>query len=287
MNGLTLWNWDKKQRTMLRYIKAGDIFCFQYNENTYCFGRILSRLSIGTPAEIFNYVSDSPTITKEVIENTGRMFYPINLDIYTLFDRKLMGEWRIIGKQSCFKPTNTNDIFFTYGIAPCKKMDIYGNETIITKEEAKSIQDFGFMNDFHIKELVKSRINKEYIDPFQSKLNENSSTDTQERIKPFILSESKDSVSLLLDVGSYKNHLFQEHCLDCSGNGYEWTSLAKAFLNKNLPQIKDYIHFDSEADMFCARSENKKAITEFAVAFHTMCEDERLMKELLAHADLD
>ena len=51
MNELTLWECDKKKRTMIRYIKPGDIFCFQYNESTYCFGRILSRLDIGTPSE--------------------------------------------------------------------------------------------------------------------------------------------------------------------------------------------------------------------------------------------
>lgn len=25
-----IWGWDKKKRTMLRFIKPGDIFCFQY-----------------------------------------------------------------------------------------------------------------------------------------------------------------------------------------------------------------------------------------------------------------
>ena len=163
MNELTLWHWDKKPRTMLRYIKAGDIFCFQYNEETYCFGRIISRLNSGTPAEIFDYTSNTPTISKEIIENTGRMFHPINLDIYTLFDRKRMGEWRIIGKYDDYKPLNVDNVFFTYGVAPYVKKDVYGNDTIITKAEAESLQDYGFLNDFHIKELVKSKINKDYI----------------------------------------------------------------------------------------------------------------------------
>ena len=158
MNELTIWEWSKKKRTMLRYINAGDIFCFQYNENVYCFGRIISRLKIGTPAEIFNYVSNTPTISKENIENAGRMFHPINLDIYTLFDRKFMGEWRIIGRDEEYKPTNIEDVFFTFGVAPCKKIDVYGNETIISEAEAEKIPRFSFLNDTHIKGLVKIKL---------------------------------------------------------------------------------------------------------------------------------
>jgi len=73
---------------MRRYIKSGDIFCFQYNEDTYCFGRIISRLDIGTPAEIFDYVSGIPTISKEIIDNASRMFHPININVYGYFNSR-------------------------------------------------------------------------------------------------------------------------------------------------------------------------------------------------------
>ena len=162
MSELVLWEWEKKKRTMIRFIKPGDIFCFQYNENTYCFGRIIWRLhKSGTPAEIFDYFSDTPSISEKIINSVNRMFPPINLDIYTLFDKKLMGEWRIIGCYANYTPENVDDVFFTYGLAPYKKMDVYGNETIITKEEAKSLQDFTYLNDTHIKELVKANFEKQ------------------------------------------------------------------------------------------------------------------------------
>lgn len=288
MSELIFWNWDKKQRTMLRNIKAGDIFCFQYNADTYCFGRIISRLKNGTPAEIFDYVSNTPSISKEVLENVGRMFHPINLDIYALFDRRQMGDWRMIGKDKDFKPVNVENIFFAYGIgAPYKKIDVYGNTTIITKEEAKDMPHFGFLNDFHIKELVKSKINKEYTDPLESKIKKVKNSDIADKIAPFILSESIDSVSVLLNVGSYKNHLFQEQLQNGCGNGYDWSALAKIFMKERLPDVKDAIHFDPEADMFCAYSENKKALIKFAAAFHEMCENEDGMRELLSHVELD
>ena len=47
----------------------------------------------GTIAEIFDYTSDTPVISEESVKSASRLFYPINLDIYSLFDRKLEGEW--------------------------------------------------------------------------------------------------------------------------------------------------------------------------------------------------
>jgi len=156
VNDIKLWDWEKKKRTMLRYIKSGDIFCFQYDENIYCFGRIISRLDIGTVAEIFDYTSNSPAISKADIENTNRMFYPVNLDIYSLFDRKIEGEWRIIGHQENFVPTDADSLFFWYGLVPYYKIDVYGNQVTISEEETKNLQRFGFQGDIHIKDMVKA-----------------------------------------------------------------------------------------------------------------------------------
>ena len=58
-------------------------------------------------------------------------------------------------------------------------------------------------------------------------------------------------------------------------------------LQEIIPELLYKVKFDSESSMFCVFSENKKAIIEFAVAFHAMCEDENLMKELLSRAELD
>lgn len=67
MGKFGLWGWDKKKRTMLRFIKPGDIFCFQYAENTYGFGRVLSRMDIGNIVEIFDFISDQPIISEKNI----------------------------------------------------------------------------------------------------------------------------------------------------------------------------------------------------------------------------
>lgn len=36
--------WEKKPRTMLRYVKPGDIFCFKADVGRYRFGRIMSLM---------------------------------------------------------------------------------------------------------------------------------------------------------------------------------------------------------------------------------------------------
>lgn len=40
---MNFWNWDKKPRSTPGRIKRGDIFCFEYDKNTYCFGRIVEN----------------------------------------------------------------------------------------------------------------------------------------------------------------------------------------------------------------------------------------------------
>ena len=156
-SNLVLWGWDKKKRTMLRYIKTGDVFCFQYDEKTFCFGRIMLRKEkVATIVEIFDYISDTPIICLEDIDKSKRMFHPINLDVYTLFDRKFEGEWRIIGHFENFVPINADKLYFARGYPPTKKMDILGNESVISEKEATPLLDLAHMGDPHVRELVKA-----------------------------------------------------------------------------------------------------------------------------------
>ena len=112
--------------------------------------------------------------------------------------------------------------------------------------------------------------------------------DIKEKIKPFTLCEHEDSASLLLDVGDYKNNIFEERSDEgFEGNGYDWASLATVFLEEKVNHLSKYIEFDPEGSMFCVYSENKQAIIEFAIAFHEMCEDDELMRELFSRAELD
>lgn len=109
------------------------------------------------------------------------------------------------------------------------------------------------------------------------------------KISPFFLVEHGNNlVSLCLCTGIYKKDLFETRINGgIDGNGYVWDSLAKIFLQKMMPELLDKVKFDLESSMFCAFSENKNAILEFAITFHKMCEDESLMRELISRVELD
>lgn len=143
MQEIKLWGWSKKSRTMIRFIKNGDIFCFRMSEKEYRFGRIISKITMGHVVEIFDFSSLVPEITKEQVLNAKRGMPPFLLDTYRTFDRKMKEEeyddWRIIGHHRHYIPQDADSIFFVYGVGPFHKVDIYGADHPISKEEAAQL----------------------------------------------------------------------------------------------------------------------------------------------------
>ena len=116
---------------------------------------------------------------------------------------------------------------------------------------------------------------------------------SEECIGPFIISETEKSVSILLNAGTYKQHIFDEESENgFCGNGHDWASLAREFIKEQLPHLQkdiqlEYLYNRKDRCRFCARSENKESILEFAQLFHNMCEDEKQMREILSRSELD
>lgn len=160
MQRIKIWGWEKKQRTMIRYIKNGDIFCFKLDEKSYCFGRIIAETDFGHLAEVFDCISDTPFIDQNNVEKALRLIEPIILDSYSLFDRKTEGEWRIIGHQEEYLAPDFRDIFLTYGIEKdWKKVDLYGNETRISEEEHLKYIQVSPEGDYWVKKLIQDNVN--------------------------------------------------------------------------------------------------------------------------------
>lgn len=154
---IKIWGWEKKPRTMRRYLKIGDIFCFRYDERTYRFGRIMARV-IFHIVEIFDYASDQPVITEEDILSAGRLMV-IPLDTYSLFDRKSEGEWRIIGRQEAYTPENAEDIWFSWGIASgCRKSNPLDQTVYISEEEWKSLPPLSPCGDYDVKREIADKL---------------------------------------------------------------------------------------------------------------------------------
>ena len=154
---ITLWGWEKKPRTMLRYIKIGDIFCFRYGHRTYRFGRIMAKV-IFHIVEIFDCASDQPVITEADILAAKRLLVT-PLDTYSLFDRKSEGEWRIIGHQEDYTPENAENIWFSWGIASgCRKSNVLDQTVFISEEEWKALPPLSPDGDYGVKKKVADKL---------------------------------------------------------------------------------------------------------------------------------
>lgn len=155
---LEIWGWDKRPRTMLRYLDAGQIFCFKFDENKYCFGRLMTKCCVGHIAEIFDYTSSVPGITAEIFSNCKRISVQI-LDSYSLFDRKTEGEWRIIGACGNYIPTEVENIIFHLGIGNDMRLtDFFDRQTKISAGEAKKYPPLSPRGDRQIKNEIAEKI---------------------------------------------------------------------------------------------------------------------------------
>ena len=155
---LEIWGWDKKPRTMLRYLDAGQIFCFKFDEDKYCFGRLMTKSGVGHIAEIFDYTSSLPEINADKLNSAKRISVQI-LDSYSLFDRKTEGDWRIIGAHGNYIPTNVENIVFYYGIGSGTRLtDFFDHETPVSVEEAKKYPPLSPYGDYRIKKMIADKI---------------------------------------------------------------------------------------------------------------------------------
>lgn len=154
---IKIWGWEKKPRTMLRFLKIGDIFCFKYDDHTYRFGRIMARV-IFHIVEILDYASDQPVITEEDVLSAGRLLVT-PLDTYSLFDRKSEGEWRIIGHQEDYAPENAEDVWFSWGDrSDCRKSNVLDQTVFISEEEWKALPPLSPGGDYDVKREIADKL---------------------------------------------------------------------------------------------------------------------------------
>lgn len=108
------------------------------------------------------------------------------------------------------------------------------------------------------------------------------------QIQPFFWVDHDKTASVCLSAGGYKDAIFEARAEEgFLGNGYDWGSLAKVFLDEKMPHLAEVIRFDPEAGMYCVYSSDKAALREFALGFKAACEDEALIMDLFSRAELD
>ena len=107
--------WNEKPRTKMRFIKIGDIFCYQFSEEMFVFGQILGKVNVGHVIQFFDIFQARLTITVEELSRAQFIGKPIIVDSYTLFDRSPVWSWQIIGHQADFDPSSFKNLAFKWG----------------------------------------------------------------------------------------------------------------------------------------------------------------------------
>lgn len=159
MKKINIRGWNKKPRTMLRFIKIGDIFCFEYSDNKFAFGQIIGKSISGHIAIIFNLIKDSPEILGVEIGEASVLGSPIIINSYGFFDKKNEGNWQIIGHEEDIDLSPYSHVAFRYGMpdgSKFGKVDISGKvyPKEFSPEEAKNWKPDSPMTDLGIKEYI-------------------------------------------------------------------------------------------------------------------------------------
>lgn len=155
MSTLKVFDWNKKARTVLRSIKPGDIFMLEVRPGLFATGRIMSKVDFGHVAELLDVFAEKPQVSPEALLAAQRVGQPIVIDSYSLFDKKLAGDWRIVAHEQGYVPSAYEKVFFSYGAgASFKKVDIFGNEVGISKAEADKLPAYSPKEDWDVKEML-------------------------------------------------------------------------------------------------------------------------------------
>ena len=105
---------------------------------------------------------------------------------------------------------------------------------------------------------------------------------------PFILIQS-DNPSLILSdqFMPLKFHIFEEKANQgWTGNGYDWTSIAKVLIDKQTPELRGKVKFDPESGMFSAIGP-LEVLQQLGKALRNIFEDDNLLRDLLNRAKIN
>jgi len=137
----------KENKSRERF-KPGDVFYLELPDGRYAFGRCISKVSIGHIVEIFNYFSDKPVFDLGLTNE--RLFRPIPLDSWSVLRcNKRDGNWKVIGHDADFVPTNMEDALYVYGTGPTRKVVNYLGQIVgeVSSKEVDKITIYASLGE--------------------------------------------------------------------------------------------------------------------------------------------
>ena len=64
---MKIFNWEKN-RTLYRYLKNGDLFCFKIADKLFGYGRIIAKNKLGATVGIFDLFTSKPQLSHLIIK---------------------------------------------------------------------------------------------------------------------------------------------------------------------------------------------------------------------------
>lgn len=260
-----------------------------HEEDMYAFGRIIELYCKNVYImEIFRHVGKIPD-NLENIQKSERMFKP--LIACGMFER---GRWRVLFENPGYDKWRDSDyenISFLYPshiskggksmsisheqyVELLKKGDIscptINGPVGIECDIRRVLAEQGI--DLNYEQIVEER-RAEYPQP------RDTDKKLKEMVAPFRWIVAGGTYTLTLEANAINSDCFAE--MGALGNGYDWERIAVAYIEKNMPERREKFTFDCEADTFSVQSSAKKALKEFAIAFHKFCLDKEVFEKVL------
>lgn len=105
-----------------------------------------------------------------------------------------------------------------------------------------------------------------------------------EEIAPFFWVDQETGASVGLTPGAYLKDVFATRAQEgFTGNGYDWNSLARAYL-ADEPALHAKLQFDSQEDLFSVYCRDSDTLETFIYGFKAACEDHERIMKLFAQA---
>jgi len=239
--------------------------------------------------EVFSYVGQVPQNPEPILQS-GRLFPPEHIGHpYTG-----KGRWRLLFRDPGYDMWRDSDYGNICFLSPVGHM-WKGKDTVpITKRQRAELEAAGvpywtFYDRTEVEERVRDLLEARGIQLHYGQAIEERRAGfpkprdldkkLKEAIAPFRWLSGHGSYTLTLDAGLLRGDCFERnHML---GNGYDWETVASAFLERQGMDAGRKLRFDCEADTFSVSSPTKKPLKDFALAFHAFVMDAEAFEAFL------
>lgn len=147
------------KRKKRQKVTPGDIFAYKLEDGRFGFGRIVTNVSVGSIAEVFDYFSNQPIFDHS--KKKKWLIPPVPIESYGLLEIGSIGDWRIIEHDPEFRPGDEfKSLLYVYGSPPnaLTATDIYGNRKAISEKDAVGLPRYYGHDDVNFKKLIESQL---------------------------------------------------------------------------------------------------------------------------------